>query len=71
MSAPTPHCTGCDRDASEIPDVVAYAEAIETTPNEFVRYEEGTYNPLNGHFLCDACYIAAGMPTAPGGWKAP
>ncbi len=66
------HCIGCDRDAEAIPDVVEYAEANEyPTADEFVRCEEGTYNPANGHFLCDPCYIRAGMPTAPGGWKAP
>jgi len=33
--------------------------------------EEGTYNPNNGHFLCDSCYIKAGMPTGPHGWTCP
>lgn len=39
----------------------------------YVAYNEGTYNPDNGHFLCDECYIAAGMPSAPGlkGWVCP
>lgn len=41
------------------------------TPTSFVQMEEGTYNPENGHFLCTDCYIAAGMPTAPQGWKCP
>jgi hypothetical protein len=29
-----------------------------------VRYvrSDGTYNPANGHFWCDDCYIALGMP---------
>lgn len=38
---------------------------------EYVIHEEGTYNPTNGHFLCDDCYIAAGMPTAHNGWVCP
>jgi hypothetical protein len=29
--------------------------------------EEGTYNPINGHFLCDQCYIEAGMPVGENG----
>ena len=37
----------------------------------YVMKEEGTLNPLNGHFLCDRCYIAAGMPTGTGGWVCP
>lgn len=41
------------------------------TRAEYVRAEEGTYNPTNGHFLCDRCYIEAGMPSAPGGWRCP
>jgi hypothetical protein len=37
----------------------------------YVRSEEGTYNPENGHFLCDGCYITAGMPSSPSGWRCP
>lgn len=37
----------------------------------YVLMEEGTLNPNNGHFLCDDCYIKAGMPSAPGGWVCP
>lgn len=28
---------------------------------EYAR-SDGTYNPKNGHFWCDSCYIAIGMP---------
>lgn len=38
---------------------------------KYIRTEEGTYNRLNGHFLCDDCYIKAGMPSGPAGWKCP
>lgn len=38
---------------------------------EYVRQNEGTFNPQNGHFLCDMCYIKAGMPSSPSGWKCP
>lgn len=42
------------------------------TPEQYVIYNEGTYNPATGHFLCTDCYIKAGMPTRGGdGWKAP
>jgi hypothetical protein len=37
----------------------------------YVMAEEGTYNGDNGHFLCDTCYIAVGMPSSPQGWTCP
>ena len=37
----------------------------------YVRNEEGTLNPTNGHFLCDSCYIKAGQPSSPTGWVCP
>jgi hypothetical protein len=47
------------------------AEHQNITPDEYVRDEEGTYNPANGHFLCDECYIKAGQPSSPRGWRCP
>lgn len=44
---------------------------VGETPAEYIRENEGTYNRTNGHFLCDECYIAAGMPTISGGWICP
>jgi hypothetical protein len=38
---------------------------------EYIQKEEGTYNPKNGHFTCDGCYIKLGMPVTNEGWKAP
>ncbi len=53
-------------------------ELDETPPGDwpnrrslYVLQEEGTLNTTNGHFLCDKCYIEAGMPSAPGGWVCP
>lgn len=46
----------------------------EVTPamrNQYVEQTEGTYNPDNGHFLCDQCYIEVGMPSSRYGWKCP
>ena len=68
-----PVCVGCNLRPHELRcyttlDVITSGEM---TPNEYVYYEEGTYNRANGHFLCDWCYITAGMPTAPDGWVAP
>lgn len=43
----------------------------EQTAEEYVIEEEGTFNTENGHYACDECYIAIGMPTRSGGWVAP
>lgn len=67
-----PLCNGCRKHPDEIEEYREMATDSDMTPEEFVRLEEGTYNPDNGHFLCTECYIKAGMPSAPGpGWKAP
>ena len=73
MSNFTVICTGCNRRPDQIEE---YLEAVEEgehneTPEEYVKAEEGTYNPENGHFLCTDCYIKAGMPSSPYGWIAP
>lgn len=64
-------CNGCRREPDEIPEYVFCARDEDISPVEYVQREEGTYNYTNGHFLCDLCYIKAGMPTAPMGWTAP
>lgn len=68
-----PLCIGCGKHADELPEYIEAAAENEMTPDNYVRTEEGTFNPENGHFLCTPCYVDAGMPTAPGpkGWRAP
>jgi len=51
-------------------DSVPESERPETRAS-FVIQEDGTYNPSNGHFLCNDCYIKAGMPSGPSGWICP
>lgn len=46
-------------------------DEVKRLAKEYLRYEEGTYNHENGHFLCTPCYIEAGMPSSPRGWRAP
>jgi hypothetical protein len=49
-------------------------ETPAVSPQERIDYvieNEGTYNRNNGHFLCDTCYIKAGQPSSPRGWKCP
>ena len=68
---PDPICVGCGKRPDEL---TCYTMMLEPgqTAEQFVIEEEGTYNPENGHFLCDECYVKAGMPTAPfPGWRAP
>jgi len=67
-----PRCQGCNMRPFELICYISMTHSRDPEVNDrYVRSEEGTYNPVNGHFLCDACYIKAGMPTAPGGWRCP
>lgn len=66
-----PFCIGCKKTPEELDEYISAAEDMDMNVDEFVRREEGTYNPDNGHFLCTPCYIQAGCPTSPQGWKAP
>lgn len=67
----------CGRRPEEIPAYRLFARQYEDddpTDDEIRQYvldEEGTLNMENGHFLCDDCYIEAGMPSSPTGWKCP
>jgi hypothetical protein len=67
-------CFRCGRSPDEIEEYQpgeAWEEGDFDSPSDFVREEEGTYNPENGHFACTECYIAIGMPASPVGWRAP
>ncbi len=70
---PNPRCGECRRLAADMSELDSYwAEAQEQVDApedekrrkrvDYVRYGEGTYNAKNGHFWCDPCYIAIGMP---------
>lgn len=71
MSLPEPLCTGCNKRPEELDEYIEAAADAEMSPTAYVRAEEGTYNPENGHFLCTDCYVKAGMPSSPRGWIAP
>jgi hypothetical protein len=66
-------CNGCLKSPHELYCYTSQLDPgwTESDATDYVIFEEGTYNPDNGHFLCDECYIKAGMPSAPEGWKAP
>jgi hypothetical protein len=60
-----PICTGCNKSADELEEYIEGAKEAGITIEQYVREEEGTYNPKNGHFLCTDCYVDAGMPSRP------
>lgn len=64
-------CAGCDRVPEEISEYRGAGAAEGETATLYVWSEEGTLNRVTGQFLCTACYIRAGMPEAPSGWKVP
>lgn len=74
-----PICIGCARRPTEILNYIECAAGSEegmvmVTPEAIRLYvieEEGTYNPRNGHFLCDEDYIRNGMPSSDRGWVCP
>lgn len=72
-----PVCQGCGKYPEELACYrVAIFDELGRAPTdqevrEYVLREEGTLNPANNHFLCDECYIAAGMPSSSLGWKCP
>lgn len=69
---PPMSCNGCGKNPEQIHIYVQMAqESGLTDANEYVWRDEGTLNRKNGHFLCDECYINAGQPSSPRGWKAP
>lgn len=79
---PDPYDPSCQRYARDMVEIDGFWadswEEMNRVPEEerpakraaYAR-EDGTYNPSNGHFLCDRCYIAAGQPSSPTGWTCP
>lgn len=70
---PEPICVRCGLNPRHLPEYMdaAQREGGGVTPELYVIYNEGTYNPTNGHFTCDNCYILLGCPSSPTGWVAP
>jgi hypothetical protein len=46
-------------------------DEINRLIDEWAWFNEGTMNWENGHYNCTECYMKAGMPSSPTGWKAP
>lgn len=70
MTRPVLTCVGCGLHPDELDCYTTILQPGEEA-DDYVWNEEGTLNQDNGHFLCDGCYIAAGAPSAPGGWRCP
>lgn len=45
-------CIVCGKTPGELSEYIDAARDNGTTPEKYVEREEGTYNPVNGHFLC-------------------
>lgn len=57
-------CVGCDRTPEELDEYDPFVlDDQYPSRTAAVLGEEGTLNPLNGHFWCTDCYIRVGMPT--------
>lgn len=80
MERPMMICQGCGKTPLELGeeyrDLLRDDEGYLPEPTdeqvlEAAWNEEGTLNRENGHFLCNECYIKAGMPSSPTGWRCP
>ena len=54
-------CVGCGKTPDELYDEEVLRLGGYYSAEQYAR-EDGTYNPENGHFLCDEDYIKWGMP---------
>lgn len=56
-------CNGCHLTPEEIEEYWPESTGESgVCASDYVKREEGTFNPENGHFWCTSCYIKAGMP---------
>ncbi len=64
-------CFRCKKRPDELEEYIEAASYEDMSPDAYVRSEEGTFNPHNGHFCCTDCYVAIGAPSSQSGWVAP
>lgn len=62
MTQQSPRCLGCGKRPDFILEYKVAAAELLTTPDDYVRLEEGTYNKANNRFWCTTCYAKAGGP---------
>lgn len=68
---PEPICFRCRKKPSEMEEYSPAMTDSSLSAADYVRAEEGTYNPRSNQFACTPCYIAIGMPSSRFGWTAP
>ena len=56
-------CGRCGKAPWQLTEYVDAAAVDGISPNEYVRDEEGTYDPASNRFLCTECYVAVGQPS--------
>lgn len=69
MTTNEPRDPYCQRDASQIDEIVMGAADEGVSPAEYAA-QDGTFNQQSGEFACLSCYIRLGMPSSAAGWKA-
>lgn len=57
-----PICKGCGKFPNEIYEYTDMAEALQITPDEYVKEYEDTYDPRLQKFFCTDCWVKAGCP---------
>lgn len=59
------HCKICHNEPKDIEEYVfqpiIYPQYYDS-PEDYVRKEEGTFNPKTELFYCTDCYVKIGMP---------
>lgn len=55
-------CSICNREPKDILEYKMASDENGISPEEYIKQEEGTYNPLHKIFYCTNCYISIGMP---------
>jgi len=69
-----PRCCVCLLRPEDLDEYTEAAADCDLTPDEYLRAEEGTFNPKSGGFVCTPCYVLIGCPSGPvggPGWTAP
>lgn len=64
-------CVGCGKAPDQLDEYIEAGRESNMSPEQYCWEEECTLNIENGHFMCTTCYVAAGCPSSPWGWKAP
>lgn len=58
-------CFKCQREPEELIEYQDAASESGMNIRDYVKFEEGTYDPQTDYFLCTPCYINLDMPIMP------